>query len=630
MRFIEHIQQDLKLFLYLNILVMIFRWIFVAIFSSQLNEAAGADFLATFWYGLRISLKTCGAFTAITLLLATIPGSFVVRWPSVRIRQIWGCIATLFLTFLFIARIPYYSVFNQSYNIMLFNGLRDDKTAIWETLIQQYGLLPRLLAVLVIGAVLCWIWLRILRLPVWQPKKYVKAMVAVIIIVLPVFAVFCRFGGAFDLDNGVHWESAARTHSHLLNEAILDDGQALYRAYKTNQRYNQAARKNISPEELRSAIRTLRGNPAAKTVDEAFSRKAPGSPLAAQPRQVVVIIGENYALWPLLPQYKDMGLCRTGEKLAREGAYTYHFLANGNGTMTSLNGFFTGLPDAYLMPNYKPAKAGEEYATGIGMVMKAMGYKTVFWYGGLSDWQNIGNFSREQGFDEFYSATDMPEQGQNSWGVPDEALFEAIEKYMANDTGKTFHCIMTTSNHPPFDYDVDSKGFPRSEVVKKLPATIPTDKQTIDQLGHIWYADDVMGKFIDNVEQRDPHALFVVTGDHAERFNFSTEVSLTELNGIPCFFYGDGVTQAMLPPTMVGSHIQIMPTLATLLLPQGATYYSLLPPLQDSHEAFNYKLVLENNEIYPQKDGPDKSYEKIIDAARLIAIWRVQKGNEME
>ena len=122
---------------------------------------------------------------------------------------------------------------------------------------------------------------------------------------------------------------------------------------------------------------------------------------------------------------------------------------------------------------------------------------------------------------------------------------------------------MTTTNHPPFAYDVDGYGFPRQDVKAKLPKSIPTDKATIDQLGHIWYADKVMGQFIDETQKQDPSALFVVTGDHAERFNFATDVSLPELSGIPCFIYGDGVTKDLLAPAVAGSHLQIMSDHAT-------------------------------------------------------------------
>lgn len=364
MKFLYQIQQDFKLFLSVNVLIMAYRWAFIWIYSSQLNTAGSADLWGAFWYGLRISLKTSAALTAVALLFATLPALLSSRWPADRIRRIWGGLCIGGLTFLFVARIPYYKIFNQTYNLMLFNGMKDDKTAILQTAVQEYQLWPRLLEVAVITALLVWLWLHISRLPVWQPARHRKVLIGVIVVVLPVFAVFCRFGGAFNSDDGVHWESAARTRSPLLNEAILDDGQALYRAYKTHQRSNETAQRQISPEELKAAVQTLGGNTAAPTVDEAFARTAPGSPLPQAPKQVVLILGENYALWPLLPAYQDMGLCRTGERLARDGAYTYHFLPNGNGTMTSLNGFFTGLAKVDMYPNYHHTPKEVPYGTG--------------------------------------------------------------------------------------------------------------------------------------------------------------------------------------------------------------------------------------------------------------------------
>ena len=46
------------------------------------------------------------------------------------------------------------------------------------------------------------------------------------------------------------------------------------------------------------------------------------------------------------------------------------------------------MPDTGLYPNYEGESFKEPYGLGIGPVMK-LGYKTVFWYGGFSTWQNV-------------------------------------------------------------------------------------------------------------------------------------------------------------------------------------------------------------------------------------------------
>lgn len=136
---------------------------------------------------------------------------------------------------------------------------------------------------------------------------------------LPIFAIFCRFGGAFHSDDGVPWESAARTRYVVLNEAVLDDGQALYRAYITHKRAKSRANRPISDEALKQAVVCLGGDPKADSLDAAFSRQSQAEALVKRPRHVVVILGENYALWPLLPEYRSWDWHRRESGWRRRG-----------------------------------------------------------------------------------------------------------------------------------------------------------------------------------------------------------------------------------------------------------------------------------------------------------------------
>lgn len=628
-RFLTLLQKDLRYFLYLEGLLMLFRVAFLVLFRSQLNAVSASEILYALYLGFRISLKTTVLLVGLPFLLATVPGSFSSRYPEKAVRTLLTGLSLFVMTFLFVARIPYYAIFQETYNIMLFNGMKDDMHAIWDTAVKEYQLFPRLVGVLLLSALVIHLWHRLQERKGIAPQRRVKALFAGALLFIPIFAIFCRFGGGFHSDDGIHWESAARTKSKLLNEAILDDGQALYRAYATHKRATEKVLRPLTVEEVRAAIWLLGGNGNAATIDEAFTRTKKTAARVKRPRHVVVILGENYALWPLLPSYEDMNLASTGKFLEAHGAHTYQFLANSTGTMTSLNGFVTGLPDVGLYVNYIMGKNGDPVdGLGIGAVMKKMGYRTQFWYGGLRSWQDIEKFTRREGFDEFHCADEFSGLGESSsWGIADGPFFEEVLKAMQKDEEDTFYFILTTSNHPPFAFDVDSKGFSRDRVAKKRGPAIPKDKKTLDQLGHIWYADDVMGKFIKAAEAYDPSTLFVVTGDHAERFNFSNDVSLWEKSGIPCFFYGAGIPTDLFAKDAAGSHLQIAPTLAELILPQGETYESLLPSLFDSRRAFNHRLYIENGQIGEEKDLKDKEFKAEIKAARTIAIWRIKNGN---
>ena len=144
-----------------------------------------------------------------------------------------------------------------------------------------------------------------------------------------------------------------------------------------------------------------------------------------------------------------------------------------------------------------------------------------------------------------------------------------------------------------------------------IQADLPSRIQTIMERKSI---DEDAAKKLNN---------FVVTGDHAERFNFASDVSLWALSGIPCYFYGDGVRRDLLDEQMAGSHLQIAPTLAELILPTGSAYASLLPPLMESNRAFNHRLYIEDGDIGEQKNLADDAFRQEIEAARTVASWVV-------
>ena len=73
MRFLKSLQQDAKLFLYIYLLLMLFRIAFLAIYVGQLGSAGVGDILIALWLGARISLKTTAFLVAFPFLFATIP-----------------------------------------------------------------------------------------------------------------------------------------------------------------------------------------------------------------------------------------------------------------------------------------------------------------------------------------------------------------------------------------------------------------------------------------------------------------------------------------------------------------------------------------------------------------------------
>ena len=633
-RFFEEMQQDFKAFAYWCGVFMLFRIAFIAIYSGQLNGDYN-DVPMALLLGLRLSLKTAGILMLVGVVFATLPRVILKKWPAAKIRFSWHLLALLFFSICFMARIPYYKIFNAAFNMMLINGAHDDIYAILVTAVKEYQLLWRLPLALVLGAVLaCGLeaWLNKTGVVKFEHVKHKKVVVLLTLPVLAVVWVFVRFGASFNYSDSINWLSAARLKSNLLNEAILDDGQALYRVREIKEKIDEINNLNITSNELRKLIALSGGNGEVQTIDEAFMHTVKQPKLSKQPDKIVVIVGESFGDWPFLPKFKDIGIVPQMQRLkkASNSAYIRTMLPAKDNTVCAVNSLLTGLPNTGLYENYQPVSYKQAYAFGIAQIMKQLGYKTVFWYGGYAGWEDVKKFALAQGFDEFHCADEFGTKTDNVWGCDDAVLFQQAGKYIEQEKNeKVFHMVLTMSNHAPYIIDVDRIGFPREEIRNKLPDDIAKDNNTLTEIGHIWYADKTMGEFVNNIENKFPDSLFVITGDHMERFTFAIEQNARVMMSIPCIFYGQGVRQNWFNEQSVGCHMQLAGTLAEILAPAGFTYSAMLPSMFESGFAFNHRLLAQNGEISEQKDVAQELQEKIA-AMRKVAAWRVLKGNEIE
>ena len=350
------------------------------------------DTATALWLEMRMSLKTAGFIMLLGAVLSTVPKLFFLSWKADCIRYYWYALCNFVFTLLFFARIPYYRIFNSGYNLMLINGKHDDIRAIILTAIQEYGLLWRLPLAILLAAGLCVLlkkWLLTgTHCFIARGTKETLAKSVLVLAGIVVFWVFVRYGGTIFSKNTVNWENASRFRFNLLNEAVLDDGQALYRVYSMHKRMKKTTEINFTAEELRRMIDATGGNPDAATLDEAYRHTITEERMQAQPRHIVLVLGESYAQWPFLSQFDSVGayLTEKGRKFAASprAMQTQYMLTHGTGTMPAVNGFASGLPDTGIYLNYENESYEEAYGTGIGSVMKQLGYKTVFWYGALA------------------------------------------------------------------------------------------------------------------------------------------------------------------------------------------------------------------------------------------------------
>lgn len=635
------------------ILFCLFRIGFISVLQQYLNGATTwNEIIAALYYGARMSLKSAGAISLPAFLFCTLPSVIFINFNFNKFRFYIGTLFISILSVLFNARIPFYQDFHVAFNQLIFNIFKDDIAALGYTLVQQYHLFSRLFLSLLMALLFSWVLKQVLstrnyafpRFSQWYNNLGLRVGLTLTIIL---FMIFARFGGSLTYANSIHWENSAISRDEFLNEAILDDVQALYRAYMTHVRLQTGQGFIIETGKIGEYASHLAGRKLdSHSLDDFLKKEAQGAKIK-KPRHIFIIVGESYANWPLLSKYENLNIANglKGIMVQKNSASVSAFIPNGTGTMEAMNGLITGLAEVNLSPNYQPEAYKTPYSTAFAPQMKRLGYKTNLWYGGFSSWQRLKEFALAQGFDNFFASNDFADQSGNAWGTEDRNLFDGISTLFKDDE-PSVNIVLTTSNHPPYTVNIEQEGFDASHTIDGLPDNLKTDKETMSKLGHFWYADKSITEFVQRMYKQYPESIFIITGDHADRFNIETNPSMYERYVIPCVFYGNGIQRQILPPNAAGGQLNIMPTLIELIAPRGFVYYSVVESMtKPSKLGINRDFWIESDNIgknsfavsetitgekTAQSEYDSSRVKQDIDAVQGISWWMVKNGKNIK
>ncbi|MDA8402779.1 MAG: sulfatase-like hydrolase/transferase [Desulfobacteraceae bacterium] len=577
-RFSTQALKDLRSFLFMTGSLSLFRGILIFIFISKKDPESGfADILSAMGSGFRFDSRVAMWFVLPVFLLSIASGFFPMDRFVHRARLAVGICFTVLTLLLCGATIPYFKEYNDQFNSWIFGLIYDDFGAILKTAWSQVPVVRGGLGLLVLIAGAIFVLKRFLnREPAWAgtanrlPALF-KTVATIVVLCLVIFA--CR-GSIWR--RPVQLKDAAITRDSFLNKTVLNPYEALRYQLSDYQESRQTGgiKKYLPDGDIRSAVKSFFNDSRnLNNIDDYMRHAAPGGP-PVLPKHIFLIVMEGYDSWPMLPQYASMQTCAQLKAIAANGLWLKRFLPAYIGTTPALTTIIAGLPDMNIMTNYQPS-ALKPYPTSIAPIFKKLGYKTRFFYSGYLSWQRIEDFCRHQGFEEIYGAPHMGKWVHaNEWGVDDEALFQFIEKTIADDQ-PSFSMVMTTGYHPPYNIDVYGKGYP----VKTIPpdlAGIYDGGIPLKIFGHLWYADKCLGDFIHHMERKLTAPVFAVTGDHWSRKFLNGKPSLYERSSVPLVLYGpDVLKNKHFPENAVGGHIDIAPTLIELAAPKGFVYHAM-------------------------------------------------------
>ncbi len=651
--FFQQVQCDSRLWLLGIGLLQLFRLVLMLVFWHRITiDSRWSDYALVFLVGLRFDAQTAAWFVAPSFLMSVACLFRAKEQLAQRVRTIGLCLLIVTCVIVGGVDLGYFHEFHDQFNHYIFGALYDDFSAVLATVWKQHPIVWELLGIIGVIAVLIpvgrrWVtfdWLR-QGLAERMTRTWTRRL---LVLTLSVVAFTCALRGSVR-SRPVQMKDAAITRDPVLNKMVMNPFSAARYAITGQWKLTggQGLDMYLPDGDVRHAAQTVAAHdePLAN-VDDAFRRVAKGSK-GCRPKHVFVILMESYDAWPTLERYQSLGLSERLLDLGRRGIFSRKFLSASNGTMASFAALLTGLMDGGVITNYQPL-ARQAFPTSINPICQRLGMRTRMFLGGYFSWQRSDAFCVEQGFQEIYAAPHYSQgASSNEWGPDDRELFDFVLRAV-DPHQPSVNVVMTSSYHPPHSVDVYANGFPHREVPDDLKSIYSANPDYLRVLGHLWYADQKLGEFVEAAERKYPDSLFVITGDHTSRRFLNSHPTLYERMAVPFVMYGPSVLKDIDVPTdIVGSHHDIMPTVFELLAPQGFVYHAIGHDLLDPQRpqiAFGRDTIAGRDFIASRIPGGEieplpgtRLPSALPDLPRLqaeyksmlgMAWWRICRGSE--
>jgi hypothetical protein len=307
------------------------------------------------------------------------------------------------------------------------------------------------------------------------------------------------------------------------------------------------------PAHVMTRLRDLLKTPNSRYVSENpedLVRQVDGGPEAAR-HNVVVVVVESLSAEFLGVFGNRQGLTPNLDALAGEGILFTRLYACGTRTIRGLEALNLSLPPTPGRALGKRPRSNELFSAE--RLFRDMGYRTMFFYGGLGNFDNMDVFLCRGGFELIDRRSFRPDEVHfdNAWGVCDGDTFGRVlrECDATHDSGRPFFAmIMTLSNHIPFTY----------------PQEIDIPSGT-GSPGGVKYTDFVLGRFIREARAKPwfDDTVFVIVADHCWRRWAKLNFDPVKYH-IPAIVYAPKIVQPRRVESLC-SQADLLPTVLGLL-----------------------------------------------------------------
>ncbi|HTE42176.1 MAG TPA: LTA synthase family protein [Steroidobacteraceae bacterium] len=420
---------------------------------------------------------------------------------------------------------------------------------VFGTLLKTYPVQLVVAALLIASLTFSFWWLTRRRMSVAADWSWPARLLA-----FPVMAVLLFGGIRSSLGHRpANLSTAAYSGNHLVNELAASSTYTLFTAIYMSRNEADAAAlyARMDRQDVLTRVRKYTGTDLEYPVPDipTLHRQPAAISPPSKPPNVVIVLMESLGAG-FVGGLGGLPLTPNIDRLSSEGLSFTQLYATGTRTVRGLEAVITGFPPTASASVLKlPAAQGNFFT--LARLLREHGYATQFVYGGVSNFDNMGKFFRENGFDTFIEQKDFKDPALlGTWGVSDEDLVVKAHELFQAQQRPFFSVLLTTSNHVPFE-------FPQGRIkLHEEPAGTRNNA--------VKYTDYAIGKLFE-LARTAPYfenTIFLVVADHDARV-FGEDLVPIDRFRIPGFIIGPGVPRRH--EDRVASQIDLAPTLLGLL-----------------------------------------------------------------
>lgn len=605
--------QLVKLYIYTVLCLMYFMFIFslcrtgfiinTGFINSAIMDSNGytsfSDIINTLLAGLRFDSRLAAPITFILMAIYIIL-SFIKPIKTNKLKNIIIMVLVSTLSYIIIVTSfvndTYYSIFNDTFNIILLGAIYDDQTAILQTAINSnYYVIPKIILSIIITFALVFVYYKIYK-KIEKIEKTISLRNTILFGLVITYLLILTTSSTFNLKGGSLNYLVTLPENNFLKKATPGALYDLDRVYKAYNGIKGESFEKYSGGKSINEIMEIYFDSEYKNYDN-ISKQLEKTVLEngkIKVEHIFLIIMESLSEYHLSEEFMQAGIGNELIELANSenGLKIPVFIQNGFGTIETMDMMITGLYGTYFPISEMTGKI-PCFQSSTGKIFKDLGYNTNFYYFGSSAWRKIGTYTLSQGFDNSYAMENMHNKEKATWGIYDSEGFDFIlENIKKQDNNKpTFNMVLSASNHPPYDINTDKfYNIDKAKIKNLLDTNYPKDKRykgiTPEILTVTEYSIKSVADFVKQMYRENPESLFIITGDHFDRIHPNTNRTTYISTSIPLIIYGYGVNEYKAKYS-AGSHKDIVPTIVEMVAPKDYIYNSFGDSLVTSNNLIN-------------------------------------------